>query len=328
MKHLPIVDYLRGFAIATIVIMHCMALLNLPSIIGQAVKFGGAGVHVFILCSGFGLYLSWLNKPLSYVDFLKRRFNKLYIKYAAVVILYVIYASIAHKPYSLNQVASHLLLYKMFNSDLDTCICHYYWFISTIIQFYLCWPLIVRLYKVKHSLWISFAISIGWATLSCLLGFANNVVWSCCFLQFLWEIILGMKLADIYFQTGKLEIPSFKWLIPCAIGGVALTGILGYQDNFLKLYNDVPSLIGYASVALIIYKLNLSFINRFLQFTSKFGYELYLVHGLVLFMVTDCLRKFQISQWITVSIILVLSYFIAWFWVKFVEGPIKTAIEK
>ncbi|EDO13678.1 hypothetical protein BACOVA_00571 [Bacteroides ovatus ATCC 8483] len=38
----------------------------------KASSFGGAGVHIFILCSGFGLCLSYLNKPLTYSQFIKR----------------------------------------------------------------------------------------------------------------------------------------------------------------------------------------------------------------------------------------------------------------
>ena len=50
--------------------------------------FGGSGVHVFILCSVFGLYLSHLNNPLRYANFLKKRFLKVYWTYAYIVILY------------------------------------------------------------------------------------------------------------------------------------------------------------------------------------------------------------------------------------------------
>lgn len=76
MKKIEIIDYLRGFSIFTIVLMHLIQSYPIPQIIRTASSFGGAGVHVFILCSGFGLYLSHLNKPLSYINFLKRRIYK------------------------------------------------------------------------------------------------------------------------------------------------------------------------------------------------------------------------------------------------------------
>lgn len=87
MKKLEVIDYLRGFSIFTIVLMHLIQSYSIPSILQKASSFGGAGVHVFILCSGFGLYLSHLNKPLSYSNFLKRRFIKVYIPYILIILL-------------------------------------------------------------------------------------------------------------------------------------------------------------------------------------------------------------------------------------------------
>lgn len=56
MKRLYIIDYLRGFSIFTIVMAHSIIGNGLPKIIDAVASFGGAGVHVFLLVSGFGLY--------------------------------------------------------------------------------------------------------------------------------------------------------------------------------------------------------------------------------------------------------------------------------
>ena len=74
-RRLVVVDFLRGFSIFTIVLMHLVQSYPLPGFLQKATSLGGAGVHVFILCSGFGLYLSSLYKPLTYGQFLKRRFS-------------------------------------------------------------------------------------------------------------------------------------------------------------------------------------------------------------------------------------------------------------
>lgn len=39
------------------------------------------------ICSGFGLYLSYLNKPLTYSQFLKRRFLKVYLPYIIIILV-------------------------------------------------------------------------------------------------------------------------------------------------------------------------------------------------------------------------------------------------
>ena len=66
LQRLEVIDFLRGFSIFTIVLMHLLQSYPIPPFLMAASSFGGAGVHVFILCSGFGLYLSYLNKPLTY----------------------------------------------------------------------------------------------------------------------------------------------------------------------------------------------------------------------------------------------------------------------
>ena len=148
MKHINLIDYLRGYSIFTIVLMHlCMGYAG--ETMHKALAFGGAGVHVFILCSGFGLYLSYLKKPLGYGDFLKRRFGRVWIPYAIAVLLWGVWY-VATKGYCpLKEIASHLFLYKMFSTELDTSLCYPYWFVSTIIQFYLAWPMVVNVFRMK-----------------------------------------------------------------------------------------------------------------------------------------------------------------------------------
>lgn len=148
MKKLEVINYLRGFAIFTIVLMHCVQGY-LDGALHKAASLGGAGVHVFILCSGFGLYLSYLNKPLGYRDFLKRRFGKVYFPYVIVIGLYAIWGLMSSGIVNWEAVASHVFLYKMFDNELDVSICYPFWFISTIIQFYIFFPLIVRLIRIR-----------------------------------------------------------------------------------------------------------------------------------------------------------------------------------
>ena len=80
-------DFLRGFAIFTIALMH-LVQGSLTGSLNKAASLGGAGVHVFILVSGFGLYLSYRKNPLGYGEFLRKRFGKVYWPYVAAVLLW------------------------------------------------------------------------------------------------------------------------------------------------------------------------------------------------------------------------------------------------
>lgn len=71
----------------------------------------------------------------------------MWIPYIVAVLLWSIWLLIAEGVFPLREVLSHVLLYKMFSTELDISLCYPYWFISTIIQFYLAWPLVVKLYR-------------------------------------------------------------------------------------------------------------------------------------------------------------------------------------
>lgn len=148
-RKLDVVNFLRGYSITTIVLMHLVQGYGLPGWAFKATSFGGAGVHVFILCSGFGLYLSYLNKPLGYKDFLRKRFGRIYWPMAIVCVATAFWMLYQGKAI-LMPLLGNLLLFKMFVPELESSMGGQMWFISTIIQFYLAWPLIVKLINIKR----------------------------------------------------------------------------------------------------------------------------------------------------------------------------------
>lgn len=101
-------------------------------------------------------------------------------------------------------------------------------------------------------------------------------------MQYLWEFVLGIWLAKIYFEhPEKIIVPKFGILLVAMIVGLGLTGVAGIVGGYWKLYNDIPSLVGYMSMALIVYKLSINWVNRFFQYTNKISYEWYLIHILI-----------------------------------------------
>ena len=102
------------------------------------------------------------------------------------------------------EVISHLLLYKMLFVDLDISLCYPYWFISTIIQFYLVWPLIVRLVQNWGGYFVALAISLSWSTIVGILGYEEMRPWGSFFLQYLWEFCLGMWIAEKIFNRDEM----------------------------------------------------------------------------------------------------------------------------
>lgn len=289
MRKLDVVNFLRGYSISTIVIMHLVGMLGISGIWEKAAAFGGAGVHVFILCSGFGLYLSYLRKPLGYIAFLKKRFTRIYMPMAVLCVATAVWMACMGREWFM-PLWGNLLLFKMFVPELESSMGGQMWFVSTIIQFYLAWPLIVKLFNIRGGVKLALIISLLWSTTVGLLGYAEERVWNSFFLQYLWEFCLGMKMAEIYHDNPKaLEIPRWKYLLMLCVAGVGLTGIMGFAGWPWKLYNDIPSLMGYMSLALIIYKVGIKPLNRLLEWTNRFSYEWYLVHMLVFDIIFYCI---------------------------------------
>lgn len=236
MKKLDVVNFLRGYSIFTIVIMHLVGMLGISGIWEKAAAFGGAGVHVFILCSGFGLYLSYLRKPLGYIAFLKKRFTRIYMPMAVLCVATAVWMACMGREWFM-PLLGNLLLFKMFVPELESSMGGQMWFVSTIIQFYLAWPLIVKLFNTRGGVKLALIVSLLWSTTVGLLGYAEERVWNSFFLQYLWEFCLGMKMAEIYHGNPKaLEVPRWKCLLPLCMAGVGVTGIMGFAGWPWKLY--------------------------------------------------------------------------------------------
>lgn len=322
-RRIELVDYLRGISIFTIVLMHlCQSYTS--GALSKALAFGGAGVHVFILCSGLGLYLSYLRKPLGYKDFLQKRFAKVYSPYAVAVLMWGIWMTIETDIFPTREVISHLLLYKMFFVDLDISLCYPYWFISTIIQFYLVWPLIVRLVQNRGGYLVALAISLSWSTIVGILGYEEMRPWGSFFLQYLWEFCLGMWIAERCMkEDGRCEMLDVRdcqwwWLLGGVVLGMGLTGLMAWNGGILKLYNDIPSLLGYLSLMLMIYKLGIGTVNSFFELASGFSYELYLVHSLV-FVVMAYFLKDTLPLAALLAVSLVTAYAVGYGYDRFLK---------
>jgi peptidoglycan/LPS O-acetylase OafA/YrhL len=125
-------------------------------------------------------------------------------------------------------------------------------------------------------------LSLIWATFVAIIGKEEYRAWNSFFMQYLWEFALGMILARFYIKNNNtLSIPSKSILCLVSILGLVLYGLMGFSGGILKLYNDIPALFGYLSLALLLYSFSIGFINKFFSYTSSFSYEWYLIHPLI-----------------------------------------------
>lgn len=282
-KRVSIIDYLKGFSIFTIALMHLIQMMsNVPSNIIKLSAIGGTGVHVFFVCSGFGLYLSYLNNKTSYVEFFKKRFMKIYVPYIIIVLISFCVPWMYSSDDRFQALLSHVFLYKMFIPQYEQSFGTHFWFVSTIIQFYIVFiPLCLLKSKIKKNsvfVIISLLISICWWVICYITGVTEIRVWNSFFLQYIWEFSLGIVLADNLNKGQRISI-NILILSVLALVGIGLQAIMAMKSEALKVFNDVPALIGYTSFALIFS--NVQIIKKSAEWLSKISYEYYLIHILI-----------------------------------------------
>lgn len=300
-RKLDLISYLKGYAIFTIVAFHLITYYNFynwPNIIRFASTIGAAGIHVFFVCSGFGLFFSYLKKPISYMQFLKKRFLKLYIPYIVIILISACIPFMYNGNDRINAVLSHIFLFKMFSPIYEHSFGAQFWFISTIIQFYLVFYILIYLKNKlgsKKYLIISIIISLVYGILVILLGKMEIRTWDSFFLQYLWEFSLGMIFAE-YFCNSQQSYKSYKspklfLILILSILGFIMTGLTSYLGGIFRIFIDYTLFLGYGSLAYFIYLLNIKYINTFFIWINKFSYEWYLIHILIF----ECMRVLLIG---------------------------------
>ena len=285
---ISIVNYFKGFAIFTIVVMHLIQnyIPSLPRYVHTMSSFGGTGVHLFFLCSGIGLYISQLRCKRTYIGFLRRRFLKIYVPYIVIVLISFFLSWMYHGSDRLCALFSHIFLFKMFVERYESSFGLQLWFISTIIQFYLIFiPLYQLKSKVKNHMFILLCLllSVAWWLFIYLAKLDSIRIWNSFFLQYLWEFALGMVIGE-YLYSGKTyySAPPYIYIYIYVCIGVVFSGIqlaMVLFSEHLRPFNDIPALTGYTSFALFFCFFPI--IRKALLFVSSFSYELYLVHILV-----------------------------------------------
>jgi peptidoglycan/LPS O-acetylase OafA/YrhL len=321
MKKADVITYAKGVAILAIVLFHLIGgYLNVNPLIIKASGFGGAGVHVFFFCSGFGLMYSQLKKPLNFTGFIKKRFLKIYIPYIIIVIISYFIPFISPNLHNRTlALLSHIFLFKMFVPNLENSLGYQFWYISTIIQFYFVFILLVKLFfklQKKYFMILCCALSFCWAIIVTMLGYTEIRVWNSFFLQYLWEFALGMVIAGYYSESGKLLIDKISTPILCIITVIAfgIYSVLSLKGGLLKSFNDPFSFAAISGICIILYRLK--FLQKFIYFTSAISYEIYLIHILVYNTLFTVLKSF-LNQYVIAAVSLILIFILSYVYNKF-----------
>lgn len=279
------VSFARGFAILTIVVYHLLQQLALPNIILKMVLLGGAGIYVYLLMSGYGLSR---REAINWPQFWRQRFlNTLLPYYVAVTLIFGLNILIPlYKTDGWREYLSHIFLYKMFINSYTRNLGEHFWFISTIIQFYILLPLLLR-WQAQSTTRVflggSLLISIGFSVLISALGVDHLRIWYSFCLQYLWIYCLGMEAARRDWLDDWISRPWYVYagyVIGCLAVVLAIDAWAGSAGS---IFNDYFMFGAYGSLLVIVYLISLRWkmISQFVLWIEKFSYSLYLTHMLV-----------------------------------------------
>lgn len=280
------ISYLKGISIISIVLFHLInSFSTLPNSVKIISNFGGAGVHIFFMCSGFGLYYSYLNKPVSYSTFLKKRMSKIYIPYIILVIVSFFVPFMIAEGDRIKALFSHIFLYKMFIPKYNESFGSHLWFISTIIQMYLIFFVLIKMKNKigsRNFIIVSCTLSVAWWIIVGVMNLSSERVWNSFFLQYLWEFAIGMCIAERYKKDNKLFVEDIKtvYLLIITLCSGIVFALMSISNERLKTFNDVFSVMAFGGAITLIYRLKI--FNKWFEWVNKFSYELYLVHILVM----------------------------------------------
>ncbi|MBN8683349.1 MAG: acyltransferase [Chitinophagales bacterium] len=291
-RRLEFLDFARGYAILTVVLYHLLQRFALPPGAQQAIVFGGSGVHLFFLLSGFGLAFS--GKKIDIAAFYKRRFLKIWLPFViALSLSWAAAAAWGLFPDGWQAWLAGAALYQMFSAEWMESFGGHFWFVSTILQFYLIYPLLDWSLKKAARSWhfvaAALLLSLAWWLLVWMYDKGAYRNWNSFFLQFLWEFALGMALAQ-QFRLGNTPFAFLQqrwgWSFPLAVAGLALTVILQrFAGVTGKIFNDIPILLAYSALCYGVFRVLKTWaplLLRFLLWISGISFALYLTHILVL----------------------------------------------
>lgn len=337
------VEILRGIAILAVISIH-VTKLNLRDIDSYFMQYIVSLINVssmfavplFIAISGFVLSIKYKN-TIDLIDYLKKRIVKIIPPYLFFSTLYFLYGNWASECFiAYKGPGIFEFIYRLLTANA----CTHFWFFGLIIQLYLLFPLVLKIYNYMDShnhafklVIISFTIQIMWNAvkykLAGLISLPEGLV-----SLIISEYIMGLFLSHFgYFVLGiflsakgnimNIKFPRFHnillLLIFMSTSSVwAFANVSKYYDHgvttnvILALrfaYEPVLAVV----VSLFMYRLSAWILRdksntaASLKYIGHYAYGIYLIHFLILIefnkLYTSLIKDIDITFYISGAVI-------------------------
>lgn len=239
--------------------------------------FGHYGVQIFILVSGYGLYMGYKNRAITWWPFMKKRLNKLYPTLViGIVLVLVIYSFVSGRFPSVHLVKQSLLKLTLLYNFIPhgaLSVSGPWWFFSLIVQLYAVFP-VLKYLTVKFgpnamlvTAGIFIGLSIAFVTYIQIPGISIYQT----FVGHVPVFALGIYFAirpEIKIHTVTILVS----LIVFAVGNF-------YQGFWFFSFMAVTILLMAAMIALIPVIRRFKKIDSFITFTGSISLFLFVIHG-------------------------------------------------
>ena len=311
-------DFLRGVAVLMVVFFHYTTkyyeIFNDDTSLGFEFKYGFYGVQLFFILSGFVIFMT-VNRVKSGIEFVKKRFIRLYPTFWLGVLITFLVTSVAgHERFErtfgeffANLTMTPDLLGARFVDGV-------YWSLLIELIFYgIIWFLLVTK-LIKHIE----RVLVLWLMISVLIHFfVDSNFFSLIFLvSYGYLFIAGISFFNIWNKKRvKLNI-----LI------VLLSLLYSY---FVKGCEEGTFTLVFMTFISLFVANKLAVFSRFkfLIFIGQISYPLYLIHQFLgLLIINFLIQKLGLQLWLSIMITLSLMIGVSWVIVEWFEGRIVKKI--
>ncbi len=331
---IPFIDFAKAFAILIIALYHYSIPLSSNHLFQLAINFGGTGIHLFFFLSGFGLGLSKYTSPF---DFYKKRATKIlapYFLFVTIVFLFNLIIPV-YPTSGIKDYLAHIFLFKMFSIHSIGSFGYHLWFMSTLVQLYIFFPVFRMMISGKYSVgWVVLLMiaSIAYNASIVHLGHASERTWNSFFVAYAWEFALGLLLG-LKRETRFFNLPIWIYLLAWA-GGLSLMALLTVKlGQTGRLMNDIPAFFAITGFVLLVFHLmdKLEFLHPLKKFFIKQGnisFDFYLVHyiGFSLLLHFGYLIRLSYSWWI-IPFLVLFSWGLAYAFNALISSIFKNRIK-
>lgn len=311
-------DVFRGMAALIVVLFHYTYRYNLvfnTQTMGlYEFSYGFYGVQLFFIISGFVIFMT-LEKVSTGVEFIKRRFIRLYPTFWICMTLTFIVTSFSGIPRFERSLREFLINFTMIPGLLKTkYVDGVYWSLEVELLFYMVMFLVfitknVNRITIVNYLWLG--------TNALIANFNIKFLKILLFTDFSYLFIAGISFYKIW--KGDKSYYQFLLILFCLIYSFSFKGIeegLIVSCFFLLFFLFIYKKIGFLSSL------------KPLVFLGDISFALYLIHQFIGMIIINKLSRYTNSYFLLLIISLGFSITLAWIISKYAEVKISRKLKR